>query len=168
MLSELELKVIDDCQGMSVGAFFELAYLCFPNELANSGSGETPHIANLRRLMRRMRMHATQFDTIYFYELPRAPVNPLRVEQEAWALLSPQLHRYQSELSVLLDNYDRYGVIADLPGCLQRGWELVQKWSLISDSYKAKESKKYDQIPAREAAVRDMMTVCGGSEQQAM
>jgi hypothetical protein len=51
---------------------------------------------------------------------------------------------------------------------LQRGWELVQKWSLISDSYKAKESKKYDQIPAREAAVRDMMTVCGGSEQQAM
>lgn len=86
-----------------------------------------------------MASERTEFDHCYLSSLPKERVNPLKTEQEAWVLLSPIIEQYLSDFDI-----SSIVVLAQalkqrqLLGWVAKGMDLLGKWNIISDSYRAK------------------------------
>lgn len=99
------------------------------------------------------------FDTIYFSFLPIQPVNPLPVETEAWKLLSPQIRQFVTAFGTYLNTYAQESAVSEqLQAHLIIGKDLLEKWNIISDSWKAKYEGEWDtKVPREEESVKELI-----------
>lgn len=116
-------------------------------------------MTELEEAHKNMYRHMTAFNYYYCIKLPDEPVNPVKVEQEAWKLLMPRIEQHLKRFKNYIENYynpeevDRDQLLAHI----LNGWELLQDWNLISKSYKAKLERNWDFVEERENTTRQLI-----------
>ncbi len=158
MLSELEQEVVDSHKEGYFGAYIQGSWFEYSELQEQIVSGEYPESSRLQEANKKMSGWKKGFDITYLHSLPRAEINPLQVEQEAWKLLSPNIKQYLNEFGTYLEGYSPQN--ADREQLLVHvnwGWNLLQQWNTISNSYKAKYDKNWSSIPEREEATRQLI-----------
>ncbi len=161
MLNERETLIVRKCRGSSFSTYLTWAYLEYPFLLDEIGKGDYPQ-QKMRYANRRMTIQKTEFDNLYLHLLPElSPTpeqNPLRLEQEAWGLLSPVVQQHTDDFGRYLDAYSPANARKqELLGHVNQGWTLIQDWNIISWSYKTKEQGLWDELETREQAARGLI-----------
>ncbi|MBW2970545.1 hypothetical protein KY320_00120 [Candidatus Woesearchaeota archaeon] len=81
--------------------------------------------------------------------MQEAAVNPLKIEQQGWKLLSPAIGEYLDQIEVYLESYPpnefSEATKNDFLGYINRGRKLLDKWQIICNSYKAKYQREGEQ-----------------------
>ncbi len=157
MLSELELEVVDSCKIWYCAGFLSWAYIEYSTSIEGLKKGEYPDLSRLLHMHSRMSLWVYDFDSAYS-DLLLAPVNPLELEQRAWNLLSHRLHTHVDEFGSYMDSPQSCDKLLEH---LTTGWELLQKWNLISESYKAKHEQIWKRVPETEEALKDLIEELG-------
>lgn len=84
-----------------------------------------------------------EFDCQYLDILSKSEINPLRMEQEAWQKLSPDLSRFLEGFDSFINNYNNESLdevdIIRIQLYNEIWYALYQEWDKISASYKAKQ-----------------------------
>jgi hypothetical protein len=144
MLSELEQKVVDEHKEGGFGAFLSVMWNIYPPPehyglRRDISQGKFPEQNRLTYANDYMTKWRQNFDICYLFSLPAAPVNPLQVEQEAWRLLSPRVKQHTDEFGEYILSYSpQTSEKEPLITHISNGWDILQKWNVISESYKAK------------------------------
>ena len=158
MLSKLEQEVVDNHKEWSFGAYLQWAWLEYLPLQEEIQRGEYPEQDRLKFLVKRMDDKKFGFDICYLHSLPYDGVNPLRVEQEAWKLLSPNVKQHLDKFGTYIKGYSTQNVDSEqLLAHVNCGWDLLQQWNTISNSHKAKYEKDWSKIPEREEATRKLI-----------
>jgi hypothetical protein len=80
------------------------------------------------------------------------------VEQEAWKLLSPHVKGYVNEFGIYISGYSpQTAEQKPLLTHVNTGWNLLQQWNMISQSYKAKYEQVWDKVEERETTLRGLI-----------
>jgi len=139
MLSDLELEIVKNHKEWEFGAYLQWAWMEYPNLRMEIAGNEYPEQERLRHLNKRMNGKRLDFDCCYFLSLPLAEANPLQVEQEAWKLLSPKVKQHVNEFGDYIEAYSPKAAKQEqLLAHVDVGWDLLQKWNVIGQSFGAK------------------------------
>lgn len=155
-LTAQEQDIVHRYKEQQFGAFLQWVWLFYP-EFAEKG--ERPSNENLGKILERLREVIWGFNFCYFHRLPRETVNPLLVEQEAWRKLSPLIKQHADKLGALLPRLvsGEGNLEGDLLAEIKHGWELFQKWNVISNSFRTKHDSNWNLVEEREEAVRNLV-----------
>jgi hypothetical protein len=158
MLSKLELEVVNKHKEWGFGAYLQWVWMEYPPLQREIQRGEYPEQDRLKHLVDRMGQQKTGFDFCYLHSLPHEEVNPLKVEQEAWKLLSPKVKQHLDKFGTYIEGYSPQNVEqGQLLTHVDCGWNLLQHWNTISKSYKAKYEQVGDKVAEREEATRQLI-----------
>ena len=166
MLSESEQEIVRNHKEWGFGAYLQWAWIEYPDLQEEIGKGKYPEKERLRYANKRMNDRKLGFDFCYSHSLSRAETNPLKVETEAWELLSPVVGQYISEFWNYIEGYSPEAAEPwHLLAHVNYGWDLLQKWNTISNSYKAKygtclgpaEKEEWDNVLEREQNARELI-----------
>lgn len=156
MLTEQEYEVVRNCKANYFTAYLQCAELERHNIKKNISRGRFPEKENLTKLTKDMGMYAVIFDGIYFYRLSKG-LNPLKVEQECWTLLSPRVENHLVGFNGYIESYDPKNAKQDeLQPHLDLSRDLLKKWNVISNSYRAKYHKDWEIVKQEEDKVRSL------------
>ncbi|MEK6910746.1 MAG: hypothetical protein AABW82_03155 [Nanoarchaeota archaeon] len=163
MLTELESEVVASCKDHGFAAYLQCAWFEYPRMKGKIARPEFPKKPELTKWTRDMGMHKTLFDIYYLHKL-KTGLNPLKVEQQCWELLSPRVENHLTVFNGYLDSYNAKNAKADelLPH-LDLSWDLLQKWNVISNSYKAKYCMVWSGVKKEEKKVRSLIAVLSSS-----
>lgn len=145
-------KLFDD----RCGAFLQYAWIVCPKFVKRVSSGVRPLKTDLVDFVEMAEPHFRSFWFYYLFELPRASVNPVPLEQKAWQLLMPKVRKVLNEFEEILNAYescDKDILLRSLKGL----WDLIQKWNIISRSFKCKLEKMWDELEEREKEVEKLI-----------
>lgn len=158
MLNELEQEIIKNHKRLQFGAYLQWTWFEYPELQEQISRREYPEQTKLIDTNKIMAQHKAMFDYCYFHSLPQAEVNPLQVEQDAWELLSPEIKQHLDEFENYIKGYSPQNVDKEqLLAYVNNSWVLMQKWNIISNSYKAKYEKRWDIIEEKEQAARKLI-----------
>lgn len=158
MLAEREQDIVNRSKEWGFGAYLQWAWFEYPSLQGEIGGGHYPTQGRLRDANKRMDSQRKGFDVCYLLALPHEEINPLQIEQEAWRLLSPRVKGYVNEFGIYIDGYSpRSADQGVLLTQVNTGWNLLQQWHLISQSYKAKYEQNWDTVGEREGALRALI-----------
>jgi hypothetical protein len=102
-----------------------------------------------------MDQYGMGFDTTYLRDFSQEETDVLQVEQEAWTLLSPQINEYIKGFGAYIETYSpKTADLISLFSQVNTGWNLLQQWNIISESYRAKYKKDWDLVEEKEAALK--------------
>ena len=158
MLSEREQSIVNQNKEWGFGAYLQWAWFEYPSLQEEIAAGQYPSRERLNNGNKRMDRERKGFDVCYLLELPHEEINPLKVETDAWGLLSPRVRRHVDEFGGYIANYSPR-TAEQQPLLTQVGvsWDLLQKWNVVSQSYKAKYEQNWDRVAEREDAVRKLI-----------
>jgi hypothetical protein len=158
MLNRLEQKVVSDHKARQFGAYLQWALPEYPDLQEQIGNARFPEPSRLTVVRNKMGLYRIEFDYYYLISLPRAKVNPLQLEQKAWRLLSPRVKQHLGEFGNYIAKYSQQNPERErLLTHINCGWELLQKWNVISKSYKAKHGKVWTVVSEREEATKQLI-----------
>ena len=158
MLTEREQEIVDEMDASRFGAYLQWAWIEYPSLQEEINERKYPEQKRLKVVSTRMNSHRIEFDTCYLFALPEKEVNPLQIEQEAWRLLSPYIRQHVDEFGVYIISYSpQTAEQQQLLTYVNTGWNLLQQWKIISQSFKTKEQQSWAVVGEREAAVRDLI-----------
>ncbi|MFA6305918.1 MAG: hypothetical protein WC651_04325 [Candidatus Gracilibacteria bacterium] len=162
MLDEAARKEIEETRAFQGGASLQCAYFDYEHYTEGLSFGMAPPSSALRSTHSRMRENCMHFDSKYCEQLGAKPLTVLAPEQETWTCLSPLVHDFLGRFKIFIDGYDseqnEESKKTTLKTLLNEYWDLIQKWNVISQSYKAKEFFKSDeQVAEREQAIRALI-----------
>ena len=158
MLTEREQEIVNKSKEWGFGAYLQWACLEYPSLQSEIGEGYYPSQERLRDVNKKMDRESKGFDVCYLFSLPYEEINPLQVEQEAWGLLSPHVSGYVNEFGIYIDGYSpNTAHKATLLTHVKTGWDLLQQWHLISQSYNAKYEQSWDKVEERENTLKELI-----------
>jgi len=141
MLNQLECEVVKNHKVHGFAAYLQGAWFEFPKLESNISKRNYPIKKDITEILDRMEGRQISFDVEYA-GLSREAINPLKIEQEAWKLLSPKVSTYLEKFRQFLNSYSPEKVNdrsrGELLALTQEGWNLLQKWNIISKSYSPK------------------------------
>jgi hypothetical protein len=139
MLSKSELEVVPRLKVHGFGIYLQSAWFEYHPLRRDVARGILPARARLGELTSKMGEMKNEFDQQYFIHLPKEIANPLKIEQEAWRLLSPRIRQHLQDFSAYVGGYSAENASCEqlLPH-IDLGWSLLQKWDVISKSYSPK------------------------------
>jgi len=156
---ELQVVLKHHCDGFA--ACLQAYIADYPVTMDEIQRGRYPSREELAEMNNRIRAQQEGFDWHYFQSLPCYAVNPLRVEQEAWRVLSPHIKDYVDMVDRFLAGYSPGSIDQQTTGQLlsliNNGWLLIQDWNVISNSFKAKKDRRWCTVPDSETDVHEMM-----------
>jgi hypothetical protein len=156
-LNEQELEVVRKCKEWGFGAYLQGAWFQYPGLVRKIEEGNYPSQNELIKLNQKMEQRRLSFDDIYLDLLPREELNPLEIEQQAWKLLSPFIRQHTDIFSKFLETYYSNGTQREqILTPINNWWNLLQDWNILSNSYKAKLEKMWDEVESREQQIRDL------------
>ncbi len=157
-LTEQEQYIVDISKVWRFGSYLQGCDIIHSEMWRQIGKGNYPDINDLTSINEEMKKYSLSFDVGYLDVLPRKEINPLKVEQKAWELLSPLVRDHTEAFDIFLKNYSTQGVDEEqLRLHLNKWWNLLQKWNVISDSYGAKYGQSWDAVGKEEEAVKKLI-----------
>lgn len=151
MSPEHERQIVIKYKECGFGAYLQGAWSTYPVLQKEIGEGRYPTKELLIEVWEKMDHKKIGFDCRYLFE----EVGPLRVEQETWRLLSPLVQKHLDKFGAYIADYQPSSAEKEvLLGHINEGWGLLQLWNLVSESYKAKLSRKWQNVPEREEALK--------------
>lgn len=160
MLSELELKVIWGIKIPYFGAYLQACWFDYPELKEKICKKEYPSKDELEKINEKMKMNKCSFDIYYQNFLSEEPINPLKIEQEAWNLLSSKIEEYLINFNSYTSTYSPDRIKdggGELTNFIEKGYSLLKDWNTISNSYKMKQERVYDKIEEKEADVKRLI-----------
>ena len=158
MLTEREQAIVNKSKEWGFDAYLQWAWCEYPSLQGEITESKYPTQTRLRSVNKRMDSERKGFDVCYLLALPEEEVNPLQIEQDAWRLLSPNVRGYVNEFGIYIDGYSPKTAQQELLlAHVNTGWNLLQQWNVISQSYKAKYEQVWDKVTEREDAVRKLI-----------
>lgn len=158
-LTDAEINVVRECKDWGgFSAYLQTMWLMYPVLTRRIIKGNFPEKEELAKIIDKMRGHKRSFDYCYFGKLPDASINPLSVEQEAWRLLSPLIEGFTNDFENYLVGYLPQKVQArKLLAYVEKWWDLLNKWNIISRSYRCKLEKMWDELEEREEETKRLI-----------
>jgi len=146
MINDLEHKIIARNKLPYFGEYLQNAYMIYPlilEDISEKGYASTKELNIIKEINERTNNYRMEFNITYNIELSRSKINPLKIEQQAWQLLSPLIQNYldmcesyiKNNSSKTEKNKDRSDRITEI---IKTGHDLIKKWDIISKSYKSK------------------------------
>lgn len=130
----------------------------YSNLLKIIEEGSFPKKERITSLAERISDKMAEFDYKYLTSLPLQPVNPLRLEQNAWRLLTFQIKEYLEGFMTYSRTYSPDNANKEtLVGYLNKADALLKQWDVIGHSFSAKYDKLWDKIDEKEDAVRKLI-----------
>jgi len=158
MLTEREQSVVKKSKRRGFGAYLQWAWLEYPELQDDIRRKVFPPRKRLRTANAAMDSQRISFDICYLSSLPAEEINPLQVEQEAWKLLSPQIKQYIGQFGIYIATYSPQTAEQEqLLGHVDTGWDFIQQWYVVSQSYKAKCEQNWKKVGKRETAVKGLI-----------
>lgn len=158
MLTEKELKVVDDNYIMGFGNFIQQRYSAIDCIHIHIPKNIYPERERFEEKISEFCTRRGEFDNCYLISLPLAEVNPLQLEGEAWKLLSPLVGQHLDEFGNYVETYTPENLerkqLQQLLAHTDRELDLLQKWKIISQSFSAKWQRCWKYVPEREEATR--------------
>lgn len=177
MLSDLELKIVEDCKIEGYMNFMSPLYIGYDALREKLTQGKLSDPKKLKYFYNVVDNLRLKMDYEYFNRLPKAPANPLKLEQEAWSILSKRIGEVQKkfrphiERDIPEDNLEEY--LRNLAEYLDTMFSLLEKVTIIARSYGEKYDIAiyknsltfahipyetwFDGIPKKEKAVKDLI-----------
>jgi hypothetical protein len=173
MLSDLELKVVEDCKiegYMGVRSPLYRDYDDIKKEIDKGKIPDQERVSSYHKNVDRLRV---SLDIIYLHRLSNEPVNPLILEQEAWSILSEKIKDVQKKFMPHIEKENLQEYQRNITEYLDTIFSLLEKVTVIGRSY----GEKYDiaiyrnsprfadipyenwfkGIPKKEKAVKDLI-----------
>jgi hypothetical protein len=159
MLSQKEQDVVDNYFMPGFGAYLQWAFSEYPDLRETIVTGKYPDQPRLRECHKEMNRKRVHFDLYYSADhLPSVDANPLRLEQDAWKLLSPKVKQHLVEFDGFIEDYSPQNADGEqLLAHVDCGWDLLQDWNVISQSYKAKRERVWDKVAEREDKIMELI-----------
>lgn len=158
MLAEREQDIVNKSKEWGFGAYLQWAWFEYPSLQNEIGEGKLPAQERLSVVNKRMDCERKGFDVCYLLALPHEAVNPLQVETEAWRLLSPHVKGHINEFGIYISDYSPQTAEQEpLLAHVNKGWNLLQQWNVVSQSYKAKYEQSWNKVAERENALRELI-----------
>jgi hypothetical protein len=135
--SKSQLGIIVSCNVVGGDLFSE--FLLCDHLIDDLKNGNMPRLEDLYGLSRALNYFVFLFDDRYFRVLKDIRPNPLEIEQQAWQLLSKEIHVTLDEYKLLL-NKDELSIDILLLS-LQKIMDFIDDWKKISNSFKCVEQE---------------------------
>jgi hypothetical protein len=141
MLSELELKVVRDHKVHDFKSEMSYLWMSYEDHKTTLTEDNLPDDEDIKKFYDIIETYRFEFDETY-RNLQEAKVNPLKIEQEAWELLSERIKQYQIDHKEFIENAHSIDNTPEnrqkLSDYLDGAFELLKKWEIISKSYAGK------------------------------
>jgi hypothetical protein len=152
MLSDLELQLIKDFHNEGLGLNQQDFWLSYPVLQDEVRRATFPEQLCLRQMNEQMNLRRVAYDVCYSHFLLPGSINPLRVEQKAWLMLSPSVAEHVSDFGGFVNSYspksaDQRALLTHI----EAGLDVLQQWEIIDRSFGAKyTTAKYRGTPGFE------------------
>ncbi|MDD3897091.1 MAG: hypothetical protein PHU04_04650 [Candidatus Peribacteraceae bacterium] len=157
MLTEAEQQIVDENKVWGFGAYMQCAF--FDYEYWNKAHKENQLPGNdlLQKIFDGMERMKSAFDITYL--VGNTDLRILTSEKEAWSLLSDRIGNFLERLKDFLEqsNDEPQDQSVLSKQLYSEFWELLQKWNVISNAYKKKYERCYDDIPHAEENLRALI-----------
>ena len=154
-LTDLEQAIVNEHFIPFTAAYFQRAWLQYDIFFESIDRSEFPQKVDLDEVNNKMAEWMDAFNDCYLESLQYLKSNPLALETHAWMLLSPLIKKQVKDFGIYLLGYSpQTSDMVKLRAFVDSGWDLLQIWNAISDSYKAKYQKQWNKTSEKEATVK--------------
>ncbi len=143
MLSESEHSSVVQSRIRGLGAYIFCAVMDHETWSNSNCSDQQPPKTLLQTIYDEMDKWKTESDIQYLHD--RTDLSALQSEKEAWSLLSDRISSFLNRLNAFLAQVETT-LQASIQLCSEF-WELLQEWIIISNAYKKKYDRSYEDVP---------------------